>query len=100
MRYPSKYVLVTDLDDEQFSSRCAGPPVPVNEPHINNLGNQSTMHMPLAPATVLSERVWQDCIANSVVVCPTIKDDTENNPPKSAWEFADPTQKTTCVCTK
>lgn len=101
MRYPSKYVLITDLDDEQFSTKCAGPPVTEN--YNSDLGNQSTMHIPLAQASVLSERVWQNCITNPVVVSPA-KDEniadgtTVNNKP--VWDFADPTQKGTCICTK
>lgn len=101
MRYPSKYVLVTDLDDDQFTSRCSGTSMSTTDNHINNLGNQATMHMPLGPASVLSERVWQDCIANPVAQ--PSKDEhisTEGNATKSIWEFADPTQKTTCICTK
>lgn len=104
MRYPSKYVLVTDMDDEQFSTKCSGPPVTEN--FNRDLGNQTTMHMPLGPASVLSERVWQNCITNPVIVC-SAKDDngsgaiTENSTnQKSVWEYADPTQKATCVCTK
>lgn len=102
MRYPSKYVLVTDLDDSQFASRCSGSSMSTTDNHINNLGNQATMHIPLGPASVLSERVWQDCIANPVAVC-SVKDENnsmEGNASKSLWEFADPTQKTTCICTK
>lgn len=112
MRYPSKYVLVTDMDDEQFSSKCSGPPVTEN--FNRDLANQTTMHMPLGPASVLSERVWQNCITNSVNVCST-KDDnngssnsssgsttTTDNPnnQKSMWEYTDPTHKANCVCTK
>lgn len=102
MRYPSKYVLVTDLDDEQFSSKCSGPPV--SENFNNDLGNQATMHMPLGPASLLSERVWQNCITNPVVLCPPKDENTgttdgnANN--KSAWEFSDPTHKASCICTK
>lgn len=105
MRYPSKYVLVTDLDDEQFSFKCAEPPVPVSAKHINDLGNQVRMHLPLGPAPLLSERVWQDCIANPVILCPSKEDnitdtDRSASATKPVWDFTDPMHKTTCICTK
>ena len=116
MRYPSKYVLVTDLDDEHYATKCAGPPVPINENNINDLGNQASQHMPLVPAAVLAERVWQDCVANPVIICPVkeepVTNDTQSttnssnhhnnntNPAKPVWDFQDPTHKATCICTK
>lgn len=71
MRYPSKYVLVTDLDDENFEKKCSTvPPVPISEKSINDLGHSATMHNPIPSTTTIPERVWQECIANPVIMCP------------------------------
>lgn len=65
MRYPSKYVLTTDLDDDEYETKCKMvPPIPIGEKSINDLGNPLTVHQPVIAATALPERIWQDCIAN------------------------------------
>lgn len=65
MRYPSKYVLTTDLDAEDYETACkVVPPLPITEQAINALGNPATMHAAQSAANVLPERIWQDCIAN------------------------------------
>lgn len=65
MRYPSKYVLTTDLDADDYRTACCTvPPLPITEMAINALGNPATMHTPQQPANVLPECVWQDCVAN------------------------------------
>lgn len=69
MRYPSKYVLVTDVDDpdfslEKFSESCNA--MQSSELSAgNDLGNPLSMHLPQTTATILPERVWQDCIIGS-----------------------------------
>lgn len=132
MRYPSKYVLTTDLDDEEYENKCKMvPPMPISEKSINDLGNPVTMHAPVTASNVLPERTWQDCIANPLgltasallssqlaasnsgcavspaAASPTIKEEpgvtvtvSPPNNDSNPWEFVDPTQKSTCSCTK
>lgn len=133
MRYPSKYVLTTDLDDDNYETKCKMvPPMPISEKSINDLGNPVTMHAAVTASNVLPERIWQDCIANPLeltasallssqlaafnsgsaaspaALSPTIKEEpttstvtsAQNNNDANPWEFVDPTQKSTCSCTK
>lgn len=134
MRYPSKYVLTTDLDDDEYESKCKMvPPMPISEKSINDLGNPVTMHATVTASNVLPERIWQDCIANPLeltasallssqlaafnmgsvaspaAASPTIKEEpgvtssvtvAANNNDANPWEFVDPTQKSSCSCTK
>lgn len=101
LRYPTKYVLVSDIDDfeamdgdeEQVDTSIKGVPYKVVEESAtcrvasikssrsvdlkqqrqasgfteaigNNLGHPLSMHLRPTVATVLPERVWQDCILN------------------------------------
>lgn len=138
MLYPSKYVLTTDLDDDEYEKKCKMvPPLPIKEKSINDLSNPATMHMPITSANTLPERIWQDCIANPLGLptgtlsllnnsignvpspaggalatsSPAIKEEpgtgtlssnlvSINNNESNPWEFIDPTQKSTCSCTK
>lgn len=149
MRYPSKYVLTTDLDADDYETACkAVPPLPVTEKAINDLGNPATMHAPQSVANVLPERIWQDCISNPLglsqpatvipalgspgflgrstaspslaVSSPAIKEEpglqsagqnalidcnSSSTAPAEAstvgpWNYVDPTQKSSCSCTK
>lgn len=134
MRYPSKYVLTTDLDDDEYESKCKMvPPMPISEKSINDLGNPVTMHATVTASNVLPERIWQDCIANPLELTasallssqlaafnsgsaaspaaesPIIKEEpgvtssvtsAPTNNDTNPWEFVDPTQKSTCSCTK
>lgn len=114
MRYPSKYVLVTDLDDEDFETKCSTivPSIPISEKSINDLGHPGSQHHPMSSVNTIPERVWQECITNSVITCP-LKDENRdsssgsmnnnnnnNNDHKPLWNFSDPTQKLSCICTK
>lgn len=149
MRYPSKYVLTTDLDAEDYETACkAVPPLPVKEKAINALGHPGTMHAPQTVANQLPERIWHDCIANPLGLTPTnpltvpsslaspagtssaspsstvlasssplikeepglqqssssVHNNNNNNECASEtngpWNYVDPTQKSTCSCTK
>lgn len=116
LRYPSKYVLVTDIDDnnndciEDKNALTSTPMVSPNssvpitqfikggtnsgfkEPtppvvisssveaskcmsdfpqNQNDLGNPVSMHLRPSMATVLPERVWQDCVLNPLDVSST-----------------------------
>lgn len=72
MRYPSKYVLVTDIDDPDFSFEkftdashsLLGTQVPLG----NDLGNPLSMHIPQTSAAILPERAWQECVLNNTGV--------------------------------
>ncbi|XP_059615269.1 mediator of RNA polymerase II transcription subunit 13 isoform X2 [Phlebotomus argentipes] len=98
LRYPSKYVLVTDIDDSAatvgksltagpqgmpngvVSEKCSAvvsenevtshslPDIPFNH---NDLGNPLSMHLAPSVATVLPERVWQDCITSPLAQAST-----------------------------
>lgn len=116
MRYPSKYILITDLDDAKsgISTNDKTSPQTDSIAVENNLGHPSSMHLPASISTKLPERVWQDCLLNSASIQQTCvnlqKDSTNeqnlssgninNNETNSIWDFADPTHKTSCVCIK
>lgn len=115
MRYPSKYILITDLDDAKSGISTSDKTTPQTDSIAveNNLGNPLSMHLPASISTKLPERVWQDCLLNSVNSTQTSaqKDATSeqsnlssgninNNEPNSIWDFTDPTHKTSCVCIK
>lgn len=68
MRYPSKYVLITDLDDPQFSlekfTDVSHSLLGTKGPSGNDLGNPLSMHISQTSATILSERAWQESVLN------------------------------------
>lgn len=119
MRYPSKYILITDLDDAKSGISTSDKTTQQTDSIAveNNLGNPLSMHLPPSISTKLPERVWQDCLLNSVNLSQTSaaanlqKDvtgeqsnlssgNTNNNESNSIWDFTDPTHKTSCVCIK
>lgn len=120
MRYPSKYILITDLDDAKSGISTNDKTTPQTDSIAveNNLGNPSSMHLPSSISTKLPERVWQDCLLNSLNITQTtsspvigiVKEEQNNlstgggninnNEPNSIWNFTDPTHKTSCVCIK
>ncbi|KAJ6642585.1 Mediator of RNA polymerase II transcription subunit 13 [Pseudolycoriella hygida] len=102
MRYPSKYVLITDLDEENYDIQSAvAPPVPISDKAINDLGNSITMHsLPPSSAKVL-ERAWQNCITSPFSLSNPIKEENcSPNETNSLWDFIDPTHKASCICAK
>ena len=87
MRYPSCYVLVTDMDESslELSSMPLSPPMsPASYEHP--LSTQRD----LGPATDLPERVWAECIVGA-------KNDSCE---LGSWNFVDPTLKSSCNCSK
>lgn len=102
MRYPSKYVLITDLDDENFDVKSAvTPPVPISEKAINDLGNAVTMHSLPPPSAKVPERAWQNCISSPLSLSNPIKEENcSTSETNSLWDFIDPTHKASCVCAK
>lgn len=128
MRYPSKYVLTTELDNVDCSpkeeSKASPPPQqqilkpPSSENYLIQQQQQRQqlplpyIHSPPPAATLLPESVWQDCITNPATASAncnlgqsgslvnnggSISNSSNNN---NIWNFFDPTQKTTCSCTK
>ncbi|XP_037905522.1 mediator of RNA polymerase II transcription subunit 13 isoform X2 [Hermetia illucens] len=129
MRYPSKYVLTTELDNVDCSpkeeSKASPPPQqqilkpPSSENYLIQQQQQQRQQLPLPyihspppAATLLPESVWQDCITNPATASAncnlgqsgslvnnggSISNSSNNN---NIWNFFDPTQKTTCSCTK
>lgn len=121
MRYPTCYVLVTDMDDPSaapnhgllgISPAAAADVVlksvtipavatPPCSPMVQG-NNRTSSHHPASmqnspsPATSLPEHVWQDNALNPTQHEPS-SEHQENLP---QWEFADPTRKTICTCSK
>lgn len=165
MRYPSKYVLVTELDE--IDSNCdttsnnsnnntnnminssstvnnndsnnnqndnnnnnsnsnnsitinvkekksLSAPLTVPESPANDLGNPARMSISQTAASILPERVWQDCLINSSLslslkqqncndnnlLSGTSGTNSTSNNNDSMWEFTDPSAKVTCACIK
>ena len=151
MRYPTCYVLVTDMDDPASSpssavhqgavspagttaavmksvglpsssaavvtppcSPCPQPTVVRNRPPCPSSPfptaasghHPASMQLSPSPATCLPEHVWQDSTLNS-----TQHEVSEQNvagsdavptqqPQAGQWDFADPTRKSMCSCSK
>lgn len=85
MRYPSCYVLVTDMDDSPAETPLSPPSSPANYEHP--LSTQRD----LKAATEIPEQVWADCIVNAP---------TDSSPELGTWNFVDPTHKSSCCCAK
>nr|CAD7259219.1 unnamed protein product [Timema shepardi] len=84
MRYPTCYVLATDMDD------CASP---VKSPPAPPLSPSLAVHLP--------EHVWQDSILNPTQHVAAEGDGTANQqPPVGHWDFVEPARKTSCSCSK
>lgn len=89
MRYPSCYVLVTDMDEILVESPLSPPSSPTGYDH--SLLTQRVMK----PATELPERVWAECILDT----PSSKC-SDSSLEVGTWTFVDPTQKSSCTCSK
>ncbi|XP_034188930.1 mediator complex subunit skuld isoform X4 [Osmia lignaria lignaria] len=90
MRYPSCYVLVTDMDDTPPDTPLSPPSSPASCEHPL-LGQQE-----LRAATELPERVWAECTLSS----PISASKTESSTEPGTWTYIDPTQKSSCTCSK
>ncbi|XP_046485237.1 mediator of RNA polymerase II transcription subunit 13 isoform X1 [Neodiprion pinetum] len=91
MRYPSCYVLVTDMDDVPTDAPLSPPSSPANYEHP--LSTQRD----LKAASELPERVWAECTLNSPMPTPKSID---SSPEPGTWTFADATKKSSCSCSK
>lgn len=90
MRYPSCYVLVTDMDDTPPETPLSPPssPVTCDRPFLTQ--------QELGAATELPERVWAECTSS----LPISASKTESSTEPGAWTFVEPTQKSSCTCAK
>lgn len=91
MRYPSCYVLVTDLDEVIVDSPLSPPSSPTG--YDQSLLTQRI----LKPATELPERVWAECILDTPISSSKCSDSSLE---VGTWTFVDPTQKSSCTCSK
>ncbi|KAB0794092.1 hypothetical protein PPYR_13712 [Photinus pyralis] len=125
MRYPSCYVLVTDMDEPSNGTTLNGntivkndsstpitlqtpppSPVPINSlvpqpgPFPVSIEHPASMHKNATAATILPERVWQECVLGG----PTNAQHQDRHiPPHDAsgqWDFIDPTRRANCTCSK
>lgn len=98
MRYPSCYVLVTDMDDIPVELPLSPPysPAAATYEHPN-----STQRDP-KPATELPERVWAECILGTATLATskTPTTTTESSVELGTWTYVDATQKSSCICSK
>lgn len=116
LRYPSCYVLVTDLDETtaallstpsaSIKSSCLPSSgvtvsvVPQHQHHPDCMVHSAT------PSTVLPERVWQDatisCTPQADASPPTPLPESADQPREvvGQWDFQDPTRKQSCTCAK
>ncbi|RZF40528.1 hypothetical protein LSTR_LSTR000407 [Laodelphax striatellus] len=123
MRYPSCYVLVTDLD-ESTTNLIAAPASGIKSSCVPSTGGVTVSvvaqhqhhpdcmaHMP-TPASVLPERVWQDstlALPSATASAAPDASPAPNSaasaappppPPPGHWDFQDPVKKQTCSCSK
>lgn len=91
MRYPACYVLVTDMDETPLESQLSSPSSLVGYDHP--LSTQGT----IKAATELPERVWAECTLGAPASSTKRSD---SSPELGTWTFVDPTQKSSCICSK
>lgn len=95
MRYPSCYVLVTDMDDLPVEL----PPSPPYSPAAAAIYDyQNYSQGETKPSTELPERVWAECILGSSSL--STSKTNESSVELGTWTFIDPTQKSSCLCSK
>lgn len=121
MRYPSCYVLVTDMDESpmttmsNFSTTCSngtspGPieiTMPLSPPNSPaSYEHPLSMQRDLGPSTKLPERVWAECIVGGgcrTKVNPAGNGEsplTTSHTELGSWSFVDPAVKSSCICNK
>ncbi|XP_063984090.1 mediator of RNA polymerase II transcription subunit 13 isoform X2 [Diachasmimorpha longicaudata] len=93
MRYPSCYVLVTDMDDIPSELPLSPPysPATATYEHPNSIQRDSKA------STELPERVWAECTLGSPL---SSKCNDGTSPELGTWTFIDATQKSSCTCAK
>lgn len=103
MCYPSKYVLVTDIDDEEFS--FSSIPKMYQQDDMNEIENENKITTPFGAENIIGERVWQECVVSSQILASSQQQDDINanisgelNNDKEPL-FEHPTTRAVCNCT-
>lgn len=94
MKYPSKYILITDLDDENFA--CPIPPVSIPDSSVYDLENEDTTKVSMTD--VLVERVLQDCVSNKADSY--LGQYEIYNEARPDLDFVNPAHKAQCTCSR
>lgn len=100
MCYPSKYVLVTDIDDEEFS--YSSIPKMYQRDDMNETENENKITTPFGIENIIGERVFQECVVSSQLLASNQQpDDGNSNESSSEKEpyFEHPTARSACNCT-
>lgn len=94
MRYPSCYVLVTDMDDVNIELPLSPPysPATTTYEHPNSIQRDTKT------STELPERVWAECTVGNNYHSNIINEPA--SPDFGNWTFVDATQKSSCTCSK
>lgn len=115
MRYPSKYVLLTDVDDKWSESNKPASLETEKQPGsvLNPTVQPNFRLSSQTSASILPERAYQDAVMNapapltSETQSTQIKDSSSSNNENSinaangvSWDFNDPVHKVTCSCIK
>ncbi|XP_043272113.1 mediator of RNA polymerase II transcription subunit 13 isoform X3 [Venturia canescens] len=94
MRYPSCYVLVTDMDDVPTEMPLSPPYSPAS------YENPNSTQRDLKASTELPERVWAECSLGSPISATSKTETSSNSIELGTWTFVDSTQKSSCTCSK
>lgn len=116
MCYPAKYVLVTDIDDEDFT--FSSIPKMCQQDDMNEIENENKIQTPFGVENIIGERVWQECVISSQVLATNQQDNglagagtvgsgeysggaSGGSDPTNEKEpnFEHPTTKSVCNCT-
>lgn len=100
MCYPSKYVLVTDIDDEEFA--FGSIPKMYQRDDMNETENENKITTPFGIENIIGERVFQECVVSSQILASTQQPDESNTNESSNDKepyFEHPTSRTVCNCT-
>lgn len=98
MRYPSCYVLVTDMDEDPTTSPVTTPsttPTPFSTSQSSVTTTKSTAIID-EYASELPESVWQECI-HGIPQAAALPLDEMND---GHWDFTEPTNRVNCTCAK
>lgn len=105
MCYPAKYVLVTDIDDEDFS--FSSIPKMCQQDDMNEIENENKIQTPFGIENIIGERVWQECVISSQILATNQQENSgtgggecsaDTNNEKEPY-FEHPTTKSVCNCT-
>lgn len=99
MYYPANYVLLTDIDDEDFSFDSI--PKMYQQDDMNEIENENKITTPVGLENIIGERVWQECVVSSQILATHQQDEDSNREASNDKEpyFEHPTTRTVCNCT-